>query len=135
MFLNRFDDGASLDGFFNLKNFFKGAVDLAKNPFKTPLKHLRGHIAVITKPKSQELPPEWVAPPLPPSWVAPQVPSHYGAPPSNALVAQQRFQAQGEEVGVTQNSLSGVPLWAWGAGAGMGLLGLYLLTSRKSGKR
>ena len=124
-------DDSHLDGWFNLKNFFQGAVDLAKNPFKTPFKHLQHHIAVLTKPKTQDLPAEWVAPPLPPAYVP---------PPANTLMLEQqrvmidRQRAQAQSV-PAQNSPYGVPLWAWGAGAGVGLLGLYLVTRRQTGRR
>lgn len=129
-------DDSHLDGWFNLKNFFQGAVDLAKNPFKTPFKHLKQHISVLTKPKTQDLPAEWVAPPLPPAYVPSPAYSIPRADPrldqGESLMARQRAQAQGV---ATQNSPYGVPLWAWGAGAGVGLLGLYLVTRRQTGRR
>lgn len=128
-------DDSHLDGWFNLKNFFQGAVDLAKNPFKTPFKHLKQHISVLTKPKTQDLPAEWVAPPLPPAYVPPPA-NTLMVDQQRATVEQQRFQMQAQmnQGNAQQNAPYGVPLWAWGAGAGVGLLGLYLVT-RKSGGR
>ena len=138
-----------LAGWFNLKNLFQGAVDLAKNPFKTPLQHLKKHVQVFTKPKvaAQDLPPEWVAPPLPPVWVPPpsspsqRIPDQssggLGPQPTfqGQFVAQQRAQA-GADLGPQGYSgnlpaMGGIPLWVWGAGAGVGLLGLYLVTRKK----
>ena len=129
MYLNGFDQGEGLDGFFNLKKLFKGATDIAKNPFKTPLRHLKQHVAVLTKPKNQDLPPEWVAPPLPPPYTASLSQMNTG------LINDPRYQvkpiASNSYDAQQQNLLGTVPLWAWGAGAGLGLLGLYLIM-RKS---